>query len=98
MAIYDDGHASVALLILVIVLSVAVSLIIALLGLFLKSSKKWFYVGVLVFWLLPFFSLFAEFYEDYSSFYEYEEMMQEMDEEWIEEQIEAQDTVRQDSI
>lgn len=106
VAINDGGHTSVALLIMVIVFSVVAGLVLALLALFLKSTKKWVYLGILAFWLLPFFSFFVEFSEAYSYEEEYEDVMEQMqqdsmyeiDEEMKEEWSEEGDSILVDSI
>lgn len=85
VAINDDGHASVALLILVIVFSCALNIILVLLSLFLKITKKWVYVGIMAFWLVGSAPMFYEFYEAYSMNNQYEKLMEEMDEEQLEE-------------
>ena len=101
VAINDDGHASVALLIMVIVFSLAINIILVVLSLFLKGTKKWFYVGMMVFWLVGSAPIFYDFYEVYSMNAELEEMMEEMDEAAIEDdgaEEEEQDSIPGNSI
>lgn len=96
VAIYDDSHTSVALLIMVIVFSFGFNILLALTALILKSTKKWYYLGLVLFWILLFASLYFQNFEDEYDVDEIE--MEQMIQEYEQLEMDADSIYYLDSI
>jgi uncharacterized membrane protein len=94
VAIYDGGHTSAALLCMTTAFLFVLNVILAVLALVLKSTKKGYYFGLMLFWSLLFALLF---YGILFAQYEYREMEDEVEK--IERLMEEDKThFKQDSI
>ena len=91
IAIYDDGHASIVPLIMVIAVSFVFNVFLAVLSIVLNGTKKWYYIGPVLFWVFLLALLCFQNFED-----DYDEMEEaEIEQMMLEDNL---STIRNDSI